>query len=213
MTATVTDPSQVMVDCLRQLRESIPGLSDREVTDRLQVVESWSRQSHALGLELVAEVEARNLAGQAGFGSTKRMLAGMLGLSQSEARARVAHSEAVAPRRALTGEELPPRCPATAAGLAAGEIGPGQLRIIAETMAAVPDSVSAADREWAEAHLAEWAPRLDPAALGRLGARVLAFLDPDGPEPAAEDTPAPSGALRLRDRPQRRGRVRGISRW
>ncbi|MQA13969.1 MAG: DUF222 domain-containing protein [Pseudonocardiaceae bacterium] len=206
-----TDPVQQVSDGLQQLRESISGLGDGQLQDRLRVVESVSRQAHALGLDLVAEVEARNLAGQAGFGSTKRMLAGILGLSHSEARARVAHAEAVAPRRALTGEALPPHCPATAAGLAAGRIGVGQLRVIAETMATVPDSVSAADREWAEAHLAEWAPRLDPAALGRLATRVLAFLDPDGPEPAADDIPAPSGALRLRDR-RRNGGV-GFEGW
>lgn len=200
MTATITDPIQLVTGCLEQLRESLPALSDRDLQDRLRAVERLSRQAHALGLDLVAELETRNLAGQAGFGSTKRMLAGMLGLSQSEARTRVAHAAAVAPRRALTGEQLGPRCPATAAGLAAGEIGLGQLRVIAETMAAIPDRASTADREWAEAHLAEWAPRLDPAALGKLGTRVLAFLDPDGPEPADETRPAPSGALRLRDR-------------
>lgn len=82
--------------------------------------------------------------------------------------------------------------------------------MIAETMAALPADVSGTDREWAEAHLAEWAPRLDPAALGKLGARVLGFLDPDGPEPAADDKPAPAGELRLRDR--RNGGV-GFEGW
>lgn len=90
--------------------------------------------------------------------------------------------------------------PPTAAGLTAGDIGTAQLRVIAETMAALPADVSRTDRDWAEAHLAEWAPRLDPAALGKLGARVLGFLDPDGPEPAADDKPAPAGELRLRER-------------
>lgn len=206
MTAMLADPPPVrdpladVADCLARVREAIPRLGDREVEQRVRAVESLSRMTNALGLELVAELQARNVAAGAGFGSTKRLLAGMLGLSQGEVRTRVAHAEQVASRRGLTGEELPPRCPATAAGLAAGEIGAGQLRVIAETMSAIPDSTSFADREWAEAHLAEWAPRLDPTALGRLGARVLTALDPDGPEPASEEKPAPSGALRLRDR-------------
>lgn len=185
---------------LAQVRESIPQLADREVEQRVRTVEALSRMTHALGLELVAELQSRNLAAAAGFGSTKRMLAGMLSLSQAEARTRVAHAEQLACRRGLTGEQLPPQCAATSAGLAAGEIGIGQLRVIAATMAALPDSMSLADREWAETHLAQWAPRLDPTALGRLAAHVLTALDPDGPEPAAEDKPAPSGALRLRDR-------------
>lgn len=119
-----TDPLQLVTAGLQQLRESIPALGDREVEARLRAVEAVLRQAHGVMLELVAEVESRNLAAQAGFGSTKRMLAGMLQLSQSEARARVAHAGQVAPRRALSGEPLPPRCPATAAGLAAGEVGP-----------------------------------------------------------------------------------------
>lgn len=90
------------------------------------------------------------------------------------------------------------------------EIGTGQLRVIAETMAALPADVTGTDRDWAEAHLAEWAPRLDPAALAKLGARVLGFLDPDGPEPAADDKPATAGELRLRDR--RNGGV-GFEGW
>lgn len=205
MTATMTDPLQTdplqsVPDGLRQLRETIPVLADRQLQDRVRAVESLSRQVHAVGLELVAELQARNVAAGAGFGSTRRLLAGMLGLSRAEARTRVAHAEQVAPRRTLGGAPLPPRCPATAAGLAAGEVGAGQLRIIAETMATIPESTSEAEREWAEAHLAEWAPRLDPTALGRLGRRMLAHLDPDGPEPASDEKPAPSGALRLRDR-------------
>ncbi|MQA13837.1 MAG: DUF222 domain-containing protein [Pseudonocardiaceae bacterium] len=205
-----TDPVQLVSDGLQRLRESVPGLSDTEVQERVRAVESLSRQAHSVMLDLVAEMQARNLAGHTGFGSTARLLADMLSLSKAEARTRVGHAEQVGTRRALTGEALPARLPETAAALAAGEIGPAHLRIINEAMAAISDTATPADREWAEAHLTGWAPRLDPAALGRLAARVLVWLDPDGPEPATEEAPAPSGALRLRDR--RNGGV-GFEGW
>ncbi|MBV9161780.1 MAG: DUF222 domain-containing protein [Pseudonocardiales bacterium] len=44
--------------------------------------------------------------------------------------------------------------PNTAAALAAGEIGVGQVRVIAETMAAIPGAVSVEQRAAAEADLA-----------------------------------------------------------
>jgi hypothetical protein len=68
----------------------------------------------------------------AGFRSTKQLLAGMLTLSPTEAGTRVTHATQLAPRRALTGEVRAPLLPTTAAALAAGEIGPGQVRVITE---------------------------------------------------------------------------------
>ena len=43
---------------------------------------------------------------------------------------------------------MAPRLPATAAALAAGEIGSGQLPVITETIAALPASVPPLAREW-----------------------------------------------------------------
>ncbi len=72
-------------------------------------------------------MESRNIAAATGFGTTKRLLAEMLHLSATEARTRVSHAAQIA-RRTLGGEVLPN----TAAALAAGEIGPAQVRVIAE---------------------------------------------------------------------------------
>ncbi|HEX8933198.1 MAG TPA: DUF222 domain-containing protein [Pseudonocardiaceae bacterium] len=59
---------------------------------------------------------------------------GVLNLSKGEAKARVEQADQLMPRRSLTGEVLIPRLPATAAGLAAGELGPGHLRVITAIM-------------------------------------------------------------------------------
>ena len=124
-------------------------------------------------------------------------------VSVTEARTRVEHAAAVGTRRTITGETLPPQLPATAAGLSAGAIGPAQLRLIAETMAALPASVPEPVRERVEADLAGYARDYDPRRLRLLAGRLLATLDPDGPEPADGD-PAPEVAVRgelwLRDR-------------
>ncbi|MQA13104.1 MAG: DUF222 domain-containing protein [Pseudonocardiaceae bacterium] len=202
MTATVLDPVQAIEDCLgHQVRDALACAGDEVVLGRLGEIESVSRKVHALLLDVVAEVDSRQLAAGAGFGTTGRLLAGMLHLSRGDARTRVAHAAAVGPRRSLTGQALPARLPETAAALADGGIGPGQLRVVAEIMDALPASVGPADRAEAEAQLARHARSFDPTSLARVGARILDHLDPDGPEPDDEPATTPAaGELRLRER-------------
>lgn len=83
-------------------------------------------RSYARALEVVAELDAENTGAVAGFGTTARLLTGVLNLSKGEAKARAEQAGLLTPRRSLTGEVLP----ATAAELAAGAIGPIHLRVI-----------------------------------------------------------------------------------
>lgn len=79
-------------------------------------------------------------------------------------------------------------------------------------MAALPTSVPEPVRERAEADLAAHARDFDPRRLRIVAHRLLANLDPDGPEPADDPTPATPvrGELWLRDR--RDGRL-GLEGW
>jgi Domain of unknown function (DUF222) len=190
-----------MVACLEQWRQSILGCEDAGLPAQVRDIEAVSRMLHAVMLEAVAELESRNIAATSGFGTTKRLLAGMLQLSAAEAATRVAHATQLSARRTLSSEVLPPQLPNTAAALAAGEIGVGQVRVIAETMSTVPASVDVEQREAAEADLARYARSFAPASLGKIGRHLLAHLDQDGPQPPEEPEPAPAaGELRLRER-------------
>jgi hypothetical protein len=201
-----------MSDCLDSVRGTFSGLDDTGLTQTLRDVEVLSRQTHAVMLTLVAELDSRGTAVRQGFGSTARLLAGMLRLSASEARTRVEHAAMVGARRTITGDTLAPQLPATAAALACGEIGTGQLRVITETMAALPASVPEPAREHAEAVLAGYARDFDPRRLRIIAQRLLAHLDPDGPPPSDDPTPAAPvrGELWLRER--RDGRL-GLEGW
>ncbi len=207
-----SEPTQVMSSCLDSLRAMLTGLDDQGIGQALREIEAVSRTMQSVMLDVVAEVESRGIAVREGFGTTRRMLAAMLRLSAAEARARVEHAALVGTRRTLTGETLPPQLPETAAALAAGEIGVGQLRVITETMAAVPASVPEPVRERAEADLAGHARDFDPRRLRIIAHRLLATLDPDGLEPTDDPTPATPvrGELWLRDR--RDGRL-GLEGW
>ncbi|MGH3853295.1 MAG: DUF222 domain-containing protein [Pseudonocardiaceae bacterium] len=189
-------PRQAMVAGLDQWRDQIAGCDDAGLQDQVRDIESVSRMLHSVMLEAVAELDSRHVAATSGFGTTKRLLAGMLHLSATEAGTRVAHATQLATRRTLSGEALPN----TAAALAAGEIGPAQVRVITETMNAIPASVTVADRETAEAELARYARSFDPTSLHKIGRHILAHLDPDGRQPREEPEPTTAGELRLRER-------------
>ena len=190
-----------MAGCLDQWRHAIVGCDDAGLPEHVRDIEAVSRMVYSVMLDTVAELESRNIAVTTGFRNTKQLLAGMLNLSPTEAGTRVTHATQLASRRALTGEILAPVLPNTAAALAAGEIGPAQVRVITETMGAIPTDVSATDRDAAEAELARHARSFNSTSLHRIGQHILAHLDPDGPEPRDEPQQAPAaGELRLWDR-------------
>jgi Domain of unknown function (DUF222) len=198
---TRLDPRQTITACLEQWRAAIVGCDDTGLPDQIRDIEAVSRMLHAVMLETVAELDSRNLAASTGFGTTKRLLAGMLHLSATEAGMRVIHATQLTARRTLSGEVLPPALPNTAAALSAGQIGVGQVRVIAETINAIPASVGVEQRQAAEADLARYARSFNPTSLYKIGRHILAHLDPDGPQPHEEPEVAPAaGELRLRER-------------
>ncbi|HEX4103798.1 MAG TPA: DUF222 domain-containing protein, partial [Pseudonocardiaceae bacterium] len=201
MVETRLDPRQAMVACLAQWRHSIVECDDAGLPDRVRDIESVSRMVYSVMLDTVAELDSRSIAATAGFRDTKQLLAAMMNLSPTEAGTRVTHAAQLASRRTLTGEVLAPLLPNTAEALAAGEIGPAQVRVITETMGAIPAWVSAVERDAAEADLARHARSFHPTSLHKIGQRILGCLDPDGRQPRDEPQPDPgAGELRMWDR-------------
>jgi hypothetical protein len=81
------------------------------------------------------------------------------------------------------------------------QIGPGQVRVITEMITAIPTTVSATDRDAAEADLAHHARSFNPSSLHKIGQRILDHLGPDGPAPRDVPKPHPAaGELRFWDR-------------
>jgi hypothetical protein len=212
VTVAVCETVAAMSSCLDNVRETLGGLDDNGIAQTLRDIEKLSRQTQSVMLKVVAEIDARGIAVREGFSTTQRLLAGMLQLSAAEARTRVEHAAMVGTRRTITGATLTPRLPATAAALAAGQIGTGQLRVITETITALPVSVPQSARDRAEAALAGYARDFDPRRLRIIAQRLVATLDPDGPAPGEDPIPATPvrGELWLRDR--RDGGV-GLEGW
>ena len=100
-----------------------------------------SRMAQARVLQIIGERDAVGVAGRSGYGMVARMAAAVALIGAGEARNRVAAAEALAPRQSLIGETLPPRCPATAAAFAAGEISSAAVRIVTDAMRRIPAGV------------------------------------------------------------------------
>jgi hypothetical protein len=181
------------------------GIEDRPQTARidglletLRDAETELRRAYARMLDVVADLEHEKAGAATGFGTTARLLSGVLNLSRGEALARAEQAGLLMERRSLTGQTLPPLLPATAAALAAGAVGPAQVRVITTTMGRLPTGTHPDEAAQAEQTLAEAARRFDPAALSRIADRLLAHLDPDGAEPA--DEPEKVRELRIHTR-------------
>jgi len=113
-------------------------------------------------------------------GSLAHGLANRLRITRGEAQRRIDEAHDLGEQRALTGEPLPPRLPATAAGQREGTIGSGQVGVIRRFFEQLPCCVDVATRERAESHLAKLAAQYRPDQLRKLADKLADCLNPDG---------------------------------
>jgi hypothetical protein len=108
------------------------------------------------------------------------LLSQVLRLNPGQARDRVTAAAKLGPRRALTGEVLPPRFAQVAAAQAAGVVCVAQARVITDTIDTLPDPVRAEHGQWLQQSLVEQAHSVSPVQLAQV-ARAMAYaLDQDG---------------------------------
>ena len=150
--------------------------------ERLRVLERLERVArrlrvpgHALINQLAEQANEEELGGK-----LRDALANRLRISPVEASRRVAEAEDLGPRRALTGEPLPPQLTATAATQRDGVLGEGHVKVIRRFFAQLPQDVDVFTRQAAEADLARKAGQYRPDELARYGKVLMDCLNPDG---------------------------------
>jgi hypothetical protein len=171
-------PLRAVVDSL--LEADLARLSQDEMLDAVRGFEVESRRLAAAQHRLVAEVAARNVAGELKYRDTASLLSAVLLLTRSQATDRVNAAELLGPRASLLGEPLPPVLPATAQALSDGTISPAHTGVIRQLIRELPAPVRDEHQATAEALLAEHAASMDTAQLRLAAARILGFLHPDG---------------------------------
>ncbi|MFI1917552.1 DUF222 domain-containing protein, partial [Nocardia sp. NPDC020380] len=153
--------------------------TDDQITEILREIETSKRRLTAVEHRLLVEVDERHIPERVGAKSTAQFLSTILRLSHAEAAARVNAAKLLGPRL-ISGEELEPLLPHTAAAQAAGEISVDHAWRIAKILKRLPVNVDAVQAEAVEQQLAEYARTGWPDDLPKIGDRILAHLDPDG---------------------------------
>ena len=145
----------------------------------LQTLEGVRRQSrtpeHALINQLAEQSSEQELGGR-----LRSVLADRLHITPGEAGRRIAEAADLGPRRALTGQPLPPQLTATAAAQREGKIGDGHVQVIRTFVKDLPAEVDLGTREAAETQLAKLATDRRPDDLAGLAKQLMDWLHPDG---------------------------------
>jgi hypothetical protein len=153
-------------------------LSTSEQLEWLELVETLGRILPALGHDHINQL---GTAPPEQLGGTPRaVLADRLHIRRGEAARRIAEAADLMPRRALTGEPLPPRLEHTAAGQQAGAISRDHVHIIRGFFIRLPSWIDEPTRADAERDLAAVAGQYRPDELQRFADHMELVLNPDG---------------------------------
>jgi hypothetical protein len=166
--------------------EMLAAATDEGLLAELRELEVELGRVQYRQLEVLAELNARNVPGQLGLRGLADLITAQVRCTRSEARHRARAVERFGARRALTGEVLEPVYPAVASAFADGAIVAAHAAAIADTVEAIPAADRAAHAGQVETTLLEHARMVDPRTVRLLGERILAHLDPDGPSLAEE---------------------------
>ncbi len=183
--------------------------SSEELLRAVALYEKRVRQLYAESLELVAELETRDAAAELGYSGLAELLRDVVRIPTAEARRRISHASAVTETPLVSGGVVAARLPVVAAALREGVLGSDHVDVIAGTVQGLPPHVGDADREQAEQTLVEEAHRFDARALAKIGHRIHAVSDQDGPRPDDRELAEPVNELHLSTRRDGRLALRG----
>jgi hypothetical protein len=167
--------------------------------ERLVLLEKLEHEARRLVYprhELVNQIAEQATPEELG-GKLSHALADRLHITRAAAARQVAEAADLGPRRAITGEPLEPRLPATAAAQRDGAIGGDHVAVIRQFFEQLPHWVDVETQQCAEQQLAAQATQFRPDQVRKLADRLTYCLNPDG---TFTDT----------DRARRRGLVLGV---
>jgi len=183
--------------------------SGEELLCAAREIETRMRRDYAVLLDLVAELDSRNVAQEQGYPGLPELLRDVLRITRAEAKRRIGHVQALLDVRLVSGGTVQAPLPQTGQALRAGALGPEHVDTIGRSLLGLPSSVGPDQRAWAEGILVQAAADLDARALAKLGARLRAELDPDGTPPSDNELAQPCNELRFTAKPNGRLAFRG----
>ncbi|OBI65826.1 HNH endonuclease signature motif containing protein [Mycobacterium sp. E796] len=155
------------------------ALTTREHLALLERFEKMRRRIPSLEHPIINSVARQATAEELG-GKLSHAIAEATLITRAEASRRISEAAELGPRHGLTGEQLAPVLPATAAAQREGSLGTGQVAVIRKFWHQLPGWIDQATREQAEAKLASEGTRFRPEQLGALADTLADCLNPDG---------------------------------
>jgi hypothetical protein len=152
--------------------------SDLEVIEAAKLSEQIAMRTHFQGDRAILEISDRSVHRKVGKVSLSNFLNYDLRIAQPTMR--IAHMKATARFHGLTGQPEEPKFPTLSAAYEQGLIGHTHLSAALEALDNIPNAVAHDKKAAAEATLGEKATEHIPADITKMGARILAHLDPDG---------------------------------
>jgi hypothetical protein len=203
----VIDPLDTAITGLFEM--PLTPYGDDEIIEVMREVERAARRLRAVQHRLLIEAEERSLPARYGSKDIKRFLMETLRLSNAEAGARVHQAALIGTFHDMGGAALEPKLPHTAEAVAAGDISAEHARGIATVVNRIPRGAGDDGRAAAEQILAEFAATGSPDDIGKVGDRILAYLDPDGKLTTDRDRARMRGITVGRQRPDGMSPIRG----
>lgn len=166
-------PLEACVVAVENAFGSVAGLSAEglEVERLVELVGRSQRliaQAQSFAMRIAAAADKAGAARSQGAASTADLMAGTFGGDRIEAN-----------RMLNTAKSLEGAAPTTGEAMARGELGLGQVQLIAKTMGGLPKDLTEAQREAAEATLIDDAKRLTLKDLHRRADRIADTFAPD----------------------------------
>ncbi|MGK3201509.1 DUF222 domain-containing protein [Amycolatopsis sp. MEPSY49] len=160
--------------------------------DRVRSLLAVVRSAEASIGALLVEIESRGVMELFGYRSVARLLEHLADIPKSAAETMVKRARALHPGHHL--DSAPAVAPSTAAAAAEGRLSNPMIDTIVGALTQIPPE----HREDAEQHLLGLAEDAGHKQVAALGARIIAHLDPDGPEPDTTEPAIPDRELSLR---------------
>ncbi|MEV0764627.1 DUF222 domain-containing protein [Nocardia sp. NPDC050435] len=176
--AAITDP--LLSAATELTTTTVTHLTDEQTLHALRDLEQARRMLDSFAHALIVRASEGGLPARTGTGTLPKLLIHTLRISHPDATARVAAARTLGTWHDLTGTDVEPHHPATAAAQTEGAISTDHARAIAKILHKIPGTTSNPDFAAAEHILATAARDVHPEDLTTIGRDILARLDPDG---------------------------------
>src|SRR5882672_5852472 len=156
------------------------------------------RVLQAEALDIVAEMDRRNVANEAGYSGLAAFLMDTIRMSRKAANRMIKQAEQISQTLTLTGHVRPAPLPTMRVAMHDGVADLEHLDVVLDVVKHLPDGATREDRELVESTLAADARETHPNAVRKLGEQIIARIDQDGHAPTEREQAEPKNSLRYR---------------